>query len=461
MLLILTLLTSFILLIVSTSQGYFVAYPLLATLGLLVAVLMKRGFRFRALMGMAIAGSRKALSLMSILLLIGVVIAVWMAAGTVPAMVYYGLQIIHPSAFVFFAFVLTSVVSLLVGTSFGAVGTIGIALMIMASGSEINPNIVAGAIIAGAYVGDRCSPMSSSANFVAALTQTDLYGNVRNMVSSAHVTLALSGIAYLILSWFNPVTLGDDTISQAIAQEFNLHPIVLLPALMIVGLSLVRMPVKRLMVVSIGAGVAIAISLQGYSLLQIMTFGVTGFDVADTSPLQSILIGGGVMSMVKVCLVITLSTALAGIFSGTEALSLVQTLLKRAHSRSSLFLSTSLVGTAAAAFGCTQTIAILLTQQLVEPRYRQCQQDDATLALDMENTVVVLSPLIPWNIAGLVPATLLTVDAGFIPYAIFLYLLPVVNWIQLRFGDRHLPPCSLSAQQHTLCNLLPRKKINS
>lgn len=458
MLLIFTLLLSFLLLVVSTSQGYFVAYPLMGTLVLLIAVLMKRGFSFRVLITMAIAGSRKAFPVISILLLIGVVISVWMAAGTVPAMVYYGLKIIHPSAFIFFAFVLTSFVSLLIGTSFGAAGTIGIALMIMASGSEVDPNIVAGAIIAGAYVGDRCSPMSSSANFVATLTDTDLYSNVRNMVSSAHVSLGLSGIAYLVLSWFNPVTLGDDTISMAIAQEFNLHPIVLLPALVIIGLSLVRVPVKRLMIISIGAGVAIAITLQGYSFLQIVTFGAIGFDVAETSPLQSILIGGGLLSMAKVCLVVTLSTALAGIFSGTKALSLVQTLLERAHSRSDLFLGTSLVGIAAAAFGCTQAIAILLTQQLVEPRYRQCQQNDAALALDLENTVVVLAPLIPWNIAGLVPATLLMADVGFIPYAIFLYLLPVVNWIQLRDGDRHLPPHSLSEQQHTYATHSPGKR---
>lgn len=443
------LILSFMLLLVSTSQGYFVAYPLMGVMGLLMIVLVRRGFGLRSLVAMAIAGSRKALPVMSILLLIGAVISVWMAAGTVPAMVYYGLLWIHPSLFVLSAFGLTSVVSLLIGTSFGAAGTIGIALMIMASGSEANPNMIAGAVIAGAYVGDRCSPMSSSAHFVAALTQTDLYSNVRQMLTSAHGALLLSGVVYLVLSWLHPVVAQDDSIPTAIAQDFKLHPVVLLPAVVIIGMALLRVPVKRLMVLSIAVAGAIALTLQGYSILQIMTFAILGFDVAESSPLQSILIGGGVVSMAKVCLVVMLSTALAGVFAGTQVLSLVEAALARARSRSDLFLGTSLVGIAAAAFGCTQAIAILLTQQLVAPRYSQCHQGQSALALDLENTVVVLAPLVPWNIARLVPATLLKADAGFIPYAVFLYVLPLVNWLSLKRCDRHLPPRSLSAQQHT------------
>lgn len=134
------------------------------------------------------------------------------------------------------------------------------------------------------------------------------------------------------------------------------------------------------------------------------------------------------LAMAKVCLVVILSTAIAGVLSGTRSLQRVTHWLRPARSPSSLFLGTTVVGSAAAAFGCTQTIAILLTQQLVEQNY----EDDRQLALDLENTVVVLAPLIPWNIAGLVPATALLTDWGFIPYAFYLYLLPILTFVQLR-----------------------------
>jgi Na+:H+ antiporter, NhaC family len=190
------------------------------------------------------------------------------------------------------------------------------------------------------------------------------------------------------------------------------------------------------MLVSIGLAVAIGIGIQHESLLDLLRFSLLGFRLSQPSVLDQILVGGGILSMAKVCLVVVISTAFAGLFSGTKVLGGITRWLDRAHSRSDLFLGTTLIGTAAAAFGCTQTIAILLAQQLVQPKYEE-QQDPIALAVDLENTVVVISPLIPWNIAGLVPATILSTnalstDAGFIPYAVYLYLVPILTWLTLK-----------------------------
>jgi NhaC family Na+:H+ antiporter len=131
---------------------------------------------------------------------------------------------------------------------------------------------------------------------------------------------------------------------------------------------------------------------------------------------------------------VIISTAFVGIFSGTRALQSIESFLERAKSRSQRFISTCIVGIGSAAFGCSQTIAILLTQQLVQQRYQGKKQGNEQLALDLENTVVVIAPLIPWNIAGFVPATILDVDAGFIPYAIYLYLLPLLNLVSIHLN---------------------------
>ncbi|WP_088893482.1 Na+/H+ antiporter NhaC family protein [Leptolyngbya ohadii] len=432
------LIGSFALLVISVTHGVFVAYPLLITLGLLVAVLARRGFALRNLMGMAIAGSRKSFSVIGILLIIGAVTAVWMAAGTVPAIVYYGIQLINPNLFVLCAFLLTSFVSFLIGTSFGAASTIGTALMIMARGSSVDPHLVAGAVIAGAYWGDRCSPMSSSANLVAAVTKSDLYQNIQNMLATGWLPTALACVIYAVISFFYPVQNTSSSLSAELAKLFDLNLITFLPAIVILVLALLKLPVKQAMLWSIAAGVVLAFTLQHYTLLQILQFSFTGFHLEQESSIRSILAGGGIVSMMRVCAIVIVSTAISGVLTGTNALGLVQKFLQSFRSRSGLFVGTTLVSIGASAFGCTQAIAILLTAELVKPQYEAHYKTPEIaadrLAIDLENTAVVIAPLIPWNIAGLVPATVLMSDSGFIPFAVYLYLIPLCYWVVLRSG---------------------------
>ncbi|MFM7425201.1 MAG: Na+/H+ antiporter NhaC family protein [Elainella sp.] len=428
------LLVSFSLLVVSALQGVYIALPLLATLLILSLTLWRRGISGASLLQMAIQGSRKALPVFTILLMIGAVTSTWMAAGTVPALVYYGVGLINPHWFVLAAFLLTSLVSLLLGTSFGAAGTVGLALVIMARGSGSNPHLIAGAVIAGAYFGDRCSPMSSSAHLIAALTRTDLYANLKAMLTTGLLPFGLSSLIYWGWSWLYPVELTDSSLTQELRQFFDLNGIVLLPAVIILGLALLRVEVKRAMLVSIGTAMGLALLYQHYSWTQVMRFALLGFQLEADTPIQKILLGGGVWSMVKVCGIVLISTAIAGLLTGSRALQDLP-LLRRGHlaRNSSLtgrtrFLNTTLISLVAAGFGCTQTIGILLTEELVRPAYSQ----PADLALDLENSVVVLAPLVPWNIAGLVPATVLMTDWQFIPYAVYLYLIPAVVLLRSR-----------------------------
>lgn len=322
----------------------------------------------------------------------------------------------------------------MLGTSFGAASTIGIALMIIANGSGVNPNPIAGAIVAGAYVGDRCSPMSSSAILIAIVTKTEIYTNLKNMAVTGLLPLLVSSLLYLILSAFNPVELSGNNLALELGTAFNLNSITLLPALTILILCVLRVEVKIAMAVSIITGSAIAFFVQGYSPIEILQFAIAGFKLESTSSLKDIVAGGGILSMAKVSLVVVVSTAFAGIFAGTRILEFVEVSLNKARTRGDLFFATTVISIFSAAFGCTQTIAIILTHQLVESKYRQQKLDDYQLAVDLENTAVVISPLIPWNIAGLVPATVLGVNSDFIPYAFYLYLIPLFNLIQLKLA---------------------------
>lgn len=422
------LLVSFGLLVTSALVGVFMAYPLLASLILLMVLLRRRGFSMRSLLLMCFAGARQAMPVVTVLLLIGVVSAVWMAAGTVPALVYYGTGLISPRFFVLWAFVLTSGVSILMGTSFGTVATLGVSLMVMARSGGVAVSPVAGAIIAGAFVGDRCSPMSSSAHLVASVTGTSLYTNLRHMAVSSGWPLAMSVAIYGVLSLRHPLQLSDHAISTELSNAFDLSVVVLLPAIALLSLATVRVNVKLAMMVSIALGFVAAHWLQQYSWLQIVRFSLFGFHLEASSPLSSILSGGGLLPMARATLVVFISTAFAGLFAGSKLLQFANSWLQAIETRGQLGRATVLTAIVSNIFGCTQTIAILMTGQLMQPHYQRYYQPvsvaDEQLALALEDTAVVIAPLIPWNIAGLIPATVLGVGVGFIPYAVYLFLLP-------------------------------------
>lgn len=436
---------SFGALLLGAVGGIFIAYPLLLAMALFVGVLRRRGFSLRVLAAMGWMGSQKALPVIGVLLTVGTVTASWMAAGTVPTLVYYGLQVVTPHSFVLVAFGLASAVSLLLGTSFGTVGTVGVALMIMV-GDEFQRPLIAGAIIAGAYVGDRASPMSSSALLIAAITRTDLYDNIRRMGRTSLLPLGLAIAIYAGFAWFAPVPLAESNLVGDLAAEFRLGLVTLLPAGVMVLLSLRRVPVQRAMVASTATAIALAVAYQHDSGWQVLQYLLTGFYLEADSPLNAIVLGGGVAAMLRVSLVVVVSTAFVGIFAETRLLQRLEQSLERVKTPGDRIWATTVVGALSAAFGCTQTIAILLTQQLLGPTYHRTCAPPSALALDLENTVVVIAPLIPWNIAGLVPATILGVNAGFIPFACYLYLLPLVGlvWVKGRSAPTESPSNSPS-----------------
>ncbi|NJN21195.1 MAG: Na+/H+ antiporter NhaC family protein [Leptolyngbya sp. RL_3_1] len=377
-------------------------------------------------------GMRQSVGVLSILLLIGLVVASWLMAGTVPALVYYGLQLIHPRWFLVSAFLLTGLVSVLLGTAFGSAGTIGLALMIMARGAGVDEHWAAGAIISGAYVGDRCSPMSSSAHLVATLTSTDIYQNLRQMVITGWGALLLSVGIYTLASLRHPLSVVDNPLIDQIPTAFSVHPVTLLPAAVLVALTLLRVPVWLTLGLSLGSAIALAWMIQAQPPLRVLQTLILGLHLPSDHPLSDIFQGGGLLAMGRVCAIVAVSTALAGLLSGMGTFRPLSQGLSRWSGQRGLFGSMVVTGALTSAFGCTQTIAILLTQQIALPLYHRTQVRPEQLAVDIENSAVVLAPLVPWNIAGLVPATVLLTDAGWIPYGVYLYLLPLLNWLWRR-----------------------------
>lgn len=414
----------FLLIIFSIYEGVSIIFPLAFGLLLFSFYAKKMGYGFSEIFEMIISGGKKSFVVIKIFVLIGGITAVWMACGTVPYIVYLGIKYINPNYFVLSAFLISSITSYLIGSAFGTVGTIGLALMILAKGAGINLNVAAGAIIAGAYFGDRCSPMSSSANLIATITETDLYRNVINMAKTSIVPYVFSIGIYLFLSLRNPLKIYDNTLERAISHSFYLTPYLLLPAVIIIVLSLFRVNVKLSMFLSTIAGIILGIIFQNRSLWDFIYYYFMGFNMDGESFIGEIIKGGGVVSMVRVSLIVFISSAYGGIFERTGILKHIEDRLISFSTKVGRYLTTLFTSFFAAAFGCTQALAVILTHQLVKNIYGD---DRYQMALDMENTAIIISPLIPWNIAGAVPAAILSVGYGFIIYSVYIYLLPLMN----------------------------------
>lgn len=180
------------------------------------------------------------------------------------------------------------------------------------------------------------------------------------------------------------------------------------------------------MSLSILAAAIISFVIQQHSMMDIVTYLFLGFHLNPANPLYTIIKGGGIISMWQASLVVYVSCALAGIFAGTNMLKGVEKVLSKAKTHAELFVYTTAVSILTAAFGCNQSISMVLTNQLMTGTYKEKNIDKYKLALDLENTGVVLAALIPWNIAAFVPTTTMDVSPiGFIPYAFYLYLLPL------------------------------------
>jgi NhaC family Na+:H+ antiporter len=273
--------------------------------------------------------------------------------------------------------------------------------------------------------------MSSSAYLVANLTKTNIFINIKNMLYSAVIPLLLSLAFYCTLSVCHPLRAINNSLTGELVKTFNIHFIMLLPTIIILILSLCRVNIDMSILISILSAAALGMLFQNHQWQQVIHYIIFGFRINTPGPLQNIIAGGGIVSMLDTCLVIFVACSLSGLFEGIKMFDgLKNTLLSRRLTRHKLFGVTAVVSVITAAFGCSQTMSVVMTKEIVKDCYDNL--DNYQLALDLENTGIVLSAIIPWNIAALMPTTALNVGtAGYIPYAFFIYILPIAYFFIL------------------------------
>lgn len=362
-------------------------------------------------------------NILLVFILIGMITALWRASGTIAFIVYMGSKLVSPSILILLTFLLCSILSVLIGTSLGTAATMGVICVSIGKTMGVNPYYVGGAVLSGIYFGDRCSPMSTSALLIAELTKTNLYTNIKLMIKTSIIPFIVTCLFYLLLGFKSTISNISVNVTEIFKQNYNLNIIVIIPAILIVILSILKINVKKTMLVSIVISFIIAIFIQRDSIVALINYCIFGYHHPNER-LNLMMKGGGILSMVNVSLIVGISSSYSGIFKETKMLVSLKKYLKDFSKKTSSYFVIFLSSIISGAIACNQSLGTILTNEL-------CGElvEKQKMAIILENTVILLVGLIPWNIAMEVP--LKAIDVGIMAgvYAFYLYFLPLWNLI--------------------------------
>ena len=381
----------------------------------------------------------KGMPAILILITVGAMVGTWMTSGTIPMMIYYGVQIVSPQWLLVTAFLITCLVSVATGTSWGSVATMGVALMGIASALGVNPAATAGAVIAGSYFGDKISPLSDTTNLAPLAAGSNLYEHIGHMFWTTVPATIVSLVVYAIVG-LNANTAAGAT-SEAVTnmmaqldQMYDWNILILLPVILVLAGSLLKLPTIPVMILStVVAGVE-GIFMQGISLGNVLTstvsgFNVTmitrpGFDAANAAfEVTKLLNRGGMNGIMSTTLLVFCAFCFAGIMSRAGCLEVVlKAILSVAKTTGSLILATVISCITMALTTGNSYLSILIPGEMFRDAYKERGLHPKNLSRTLEDAGTVFVPLVPWSAAGAYMAATLGVETlDYLPWAILCY----------------------------------------
>ncbi len=403
--------------------------------GVMIASLiaLKIGYKWEQVQSSIFEGITQAIKAIVILMLVGVLIGTWVLSGVVPSMIFYGLEFLTPSIFLVATVLVCSVTSLATGTSWATAGTMGIALIGISQALGIPTSITAGAIISGAYFGDKMSPLSDTTNLAPAVSGTGLFTHIKFMMLPTFIAyvITLLFFAYLSLKFHanisNVATL--ETLKIAIFSQFSVSPFLLLPPLIVLLSISFRVP----SVVGISLGIIAACLLapifQETNLGEILHVSMNGFSFhSGITAIDKLLSSGGLINMMSAVSLAILAMMFGGLMERTGQLEvLVNALLKYVKSVQGLLATTMGTCLLSNVSMPEQYISVIIPGRMFAPIYKQKKLHPKTLSNAIESSGTLSSVLIPWNTCGIFMATVLGVSTiDYLWYCIFNLSMPFV-----------------------------------
>jgi NhaC family Na+:H+ antiporter len=379
-----------------------------------------------------------------ILLAIGMLIGSWVLSGTIPFLIHWGIRLVDPRFFALTAFLVTGVMSLCTGTSWGSAGTMGVALMGAAAALGAPLPMVAGAVVSGAYLGDKMSPLSDSTNISAIAAGADLFAHIRHMlytaVPSGLVSLALFTLVGLRSGDGGDIAEASRALAREIDSVLNLGPLVLLPLLAVLVAIARRVPPALALAGSALLALIVGIAYQGFGLASALAVAVRGFDggmVADLGfdpaalsvGLRGLLERGGLYSMAPTLVVILAAFLFAATLEVSGALDrILGALLSTVRSVFGLIGATMAAGAVLISLTSHGGVTALIVGEMFQKAYRERRLAPVNLSRSLEDSVTIVEPLLPWTVSAIFMATTLEVPTvDYLPWAAFCYCGPVFS----------------------------------
>ena len=377
---------------------------------------------------------RMVVPTLCLLMAIGVMIGTWLQSGTIATIIAWGLKMINPAWLLPLTLLFCSLLSLVTGTSYGSVGSAGVAMMAIGNAMGINPGMVAGAVICGAMFGDKLSPLSDTTNLAPAVAGAKLGDHIRSMLWTTLPTYVITLIIFTVLGFSQ--TAGDYTTGNisiyvdALNNEFHLGFLTMIPAILIIVLLLCKVNAISALGISSFAAGFVSFFVQHDTLQSIIRTAYNGYSTAIEEPvLQSILNRGGMGSMLQYVAIICFAVGMGGMLEKLGVLDhILNAIVKRINSDGSMILATLITGYITSLISCSQPMAHVLTGRLMAPIFKERKVAPEILSRCLEDSGTLAGPMIPWHGYGVYMAGTLGVAwAAFFPYLFLLYLTPIFS----------------------------------
>ena len=441
--------------------------------GVCVAAIMALylGHKWEDIEKMMMDGIYKALQSICILIIVGILIGVWINAGVVPTMIYYGLQLMHPTIFFIATLLICSITSLATGTSWGTMGTMGVALMGIGFGLGMNPGMTAGAILSGAYFGDKMSPLSDTTNLAPAMAGTDVMSHVKAMMLPTAITYVICIIFFGVLGVtqyhggdadMSRVTEFANALNVAQGGVFHVNPILLLPPVVVIVAVAMKMPAIPGITLGIFVGAIVGLIFQPGQCDPgtLFKYGMNGFEFpeevdamlqaslsAETyETMNELLESGGILGMMNSVAMTIIAMMFGGIMEGTHQLEVIVNQLKKlAKGPAGLVTLTEITCVLSNMTMPEQYISIVVPGRMYAEEYRKMGLHPSVLSSALEGAGTVTSALVPWNTCGVyIRDTLSITVPEYAPFAMFNWLMPVINaacaWVGVTLKDMDNKP---------------------
>ena len=400
--------------------------PILLALICLIVYGRARGISFDKMQDSMAESVHTSMGAIYLFFFIGILVTALMISGAIPSLIYFGLNIISSKTFYLSSFLATAIIGIAIGSSLTTVATLGVALMSISNAFGLNPAITAGAIVSGAFFGDKMSPLSDTTGIAASIVGIDLFDHIKNMMYTTIPAFIVSAMAFTLMS------LGQDAASLDGIESFRssilatglVHPYSLLAFGVLILLSIKRIPAVLTLIYTSLASLLISKLHSSYSMGQLAKFFFDGFSMDGLSQdIGSLVSRGGISSMFFTMTIVILALSLGGLLFGLGIIPSILSSLNQVLDSPSR-VSTCVVATALGVnlIVGEQYLSILLAGRTFKPIYDQLGLHPKNLSRTLEDSGTVINPLVPWGVCGAFSTSMLGVATlAYLPFAIFCY----------------------------------------